>query len=473
MKKVLSVFIAVLMIMSVFSIVGYAYTNIEFISLKGVTAPTVGAKPVYDADTNNAENFRIYYEYAPVGEKTYNGVVWYDVTTSNLLDKDDVFQAGHQYSVTVYLIRVGSDNMFPAYHIADVAEYVNGKEAEGDFIDTSLWEGGYSPTYYVSYTFPFLEESIDSITVTGVTAPSVGAKPAYKATVASSEPYVVTPAYDSSTIQNGVEWYDVTAKKAIKPTDSFAKGHSYSVTVYLRSMGSGAFPRIFTGTATINGKSSEAAPADPLATADYLQDFTVYYVFPALPDDSSDVTFPDVSKGAWYYEAATYCGNKGYINGYQDGRFGPNDPLQRQDFVVILANIANADLSSYSSCSLTDVQMNSYYGKAVAWAVDQGIIAGYQNGKFGVGDPINREQVATILYRFKGSPTMTGIDSLLSKFPDKGSISEFAKAPIAWAVQNGVISGMQDGRVAPKDTAVRAQIAAIIMNMDKAGMFYV
>jgi len=194
-------------------------------------------------------------------------------------------------------------------------------------------------------------------------------------------------------------------------------------------------------------------------------------VMNSLEEVLPDKEFPDVPKGAWFYEAATYCANKGFINGYGNGNFGATDPLQRQDFVVILANIAKADLSGYTTCKLKDVDMNAYYGKAVAWAVDKGIIAGYQNGKFGVGDPINREQVATILYRYMKNPAVSDVDGKLAKFPDKGNISEFAKAPLAWAVENNIISGMQDGTVAPKGTAVRAQIASIIMRMDQNGMF--
>jgi len=186
---------------------------------------------------------------------------------------------------------------------------------------------------------------------------------------------------------------------------------------------------------------------------------------------NSKLRFPDVKKGSWYYDAVMYCADKGFVHGYQNGYFGPADNLQRQDFVVILANIAGADLSGYTSCKLTDVQMSAYYGKAVAWAVDKGIIAGYQNGKFGVGDPITREQVATILYRYMRSPGVDNVDATLAKFPDKGNISDFAKTPLAWAVQNNVITGMQDGTVAPKGSAVRAQIASIIMRMDLNGMF--
>ena len=180
-------------------------------------------------------------------------------------------------------------------------------------------------------------------------------------------------------------------------------------------------------------------------------------------------TFPDVARGSWYYDAVKYCAVRGFINGYSNGKFGPADALQRQDFVVILSKIAGADVSTYTSCKLTDVDMKAYYGKAVAWAVDKGIISGYQNGKFGVGDPITREQVATILYRYKGSPDVD--KSVLDKFADKGSISAFAVNAMAWANQNDVITGKNATTVAPTMTAARAEIASIIMRMDKQGMF--
>jgi hypothetical protein len=181
------------------------------------------------------------------------------------------------------------------------------------------------------------------------------------------------------------------------------------------------------------------------------------------------VDFPDVAEGDWYYEAVQYCAGKGFITGYKNGKFGPADALQRQDFVVILARIAGADIDGYTSCKLKDVDMNAYYGKAVAWAVDQKIIGGYDNGKFGVGDKITREQVATILYRYSGSPDVD--TSVLNKFTDKGKISAFALDAMAWANQNGVINGKNATTIAPTLTASRAEIATIIMRMDRQDMF--
>ncbi|MBQ5994855.1 MAG: S-layer homology domain-containing protein [Clostridia bacterium] len=186
-----------------------------------------------------------------------------------------------------------------------------------------------------------------------------------------------------------------------------------------------------------------------------------------------DIYFPDVKEGSWYYDAVQYVAKAGFMSGYQNGYFGPGDNLKRQDFVVILANIAKVNLSSYANMTpkLKDVKKGAYYAAAVNWAVDNNIIAGYANGNFGVNDPITREQVATILYRYMDEPSVSGANSILAKFSDSGRISSFAKTPVAWAVQQGVISGMADGRVAPTEGASRAQIASIIMRMDQKGMF--
>jgi len=182
--------------------------------------------------------------------------------------------------------------------------------------------------------------------------------------------------------------------------------------------------------------------------------------------------YPDVSTSDWYFDAVEYCSEKGYMSGYSNGRFGPGDTLKRQDFVVILARIAGANLTKYAnqSSKMPDVVKGSYYAAAVNWAVDNGIIGGYQNGKFGVGDSITREQVATILYRYMGSPKVTNTN-VLNAFTDKGKVSAFAKDAMMWAVQNGVISGKNSTTLAPTATASRAEIATIVMRMDKKGMF--
>jgi hypothetical protein len=192
---------------------------------------------------------------------------------------------------------------------------------------------------------------------------------------------------------------------------------------------------------------------------------------PATERDSA--IFPDVADDSWYRDAAYYNATRGWITGYKDGRFGPADNLQRQDFVVILGRISGVYLPSYTSCTLSDVDMTAYYGNSVAWAVTYNIIKGYENGKFGVGDSITREQVATILYRYSLSPAVTDAEATLAPFADAGRISPFAKDAMVWAIQNGVISGKKADTLAPTATASRAEIATMIMRMDKAGMLVI
>ena len=175
----------------------------------------------------------------------------------------------------------------------------------------------------------------------------------------------------------------------------------------------------------------------------------------------------------WFFECVDYCTEKNFVSGYGNRKFGPADKLQRQDFVLILARISGADLSQYENAepALSDLVQGKYYYSAVAWAVDNHIINGYNNGKFGVGDPITREQVCTILYRYMGSAAVENTAETLKPFADAGKISAFAKDAVVWAIQNGVISGKNPTTLAPTVTASRAEISMIIMRMDKADMF--
>ncbi|MBQ5995998.1 MAG: S-layer homology domain-containing protein [Clostridia bacterium] len=180
-----------------------------------------------------------------------------------------------------------------------------------------------------------------------------------------------------------------------------------------------------------------------------------------------DRHFPDVKMGSWYYDAVMINVEQGILSGYVNGYFGPNDNLKRQDFVVMIANLVGADLSKYQNATpkLKDVKKGAYYAAAVNWAVDNGIIAGYANGKFGVGDNITREQICTILYRMFDSPSVSNVSGTLAGFSDRRFVSSFATNAVAWAVQNKIISGMSDGRLAPTSTASRAQIAMIMLNL--------
>ena len=180
--------------------------------------------------------------------------------------------------------------------------------------------------------------------------------------------------------------------------------------------------------------------------------------------------FPDVRSGDWYYNAVKFNAEKGYVTGYSNGTFGPSNNIQRQDFVLILARIAGADLSAYEGQNggFSDVQAGAYYASAVAWAKDKGIVTGYSADNFGVGTYITREQISLILCRYLGGGTSGNVDAILNAYSDGGNTSPWAKAGVAWAVENGII-GNSD-YLNPNGNAGRAEVAQIIYNMSNKGM---
>ena len=182
------------------------------------------------------------------------------------------------------------------------------------------------------------------------------------------------------------------------------------------------------------------------------------------------ISFPDVRSGDWYYDAVKYNFERGYITGYSNGTFGPANNIQRQDFALILARIAGADLSAYEGQNggFSDVPTNTYYSAAVAWAKDRGIVTGYSADNFGVGTYITREQISLILCRYLGGEASGDVDTILNAYPDGGNTSAWAKVGVAWAVENGIVGNA--GYINPTGNAGRAEVAQIIYNMSNKGM---
>ena len=182
------------------------------------------------------------------------------------------------------------------------------------------------------------------------------------------------------------------------------------------------------------------------------------------------MSFPDVRSGDWYYDAVKFNFERGYITGYSNGTFGPANNIQRQDFALILARIAGADLSAYEGQNggFSDVPTNTYYSAAVAWAKDRGIVTGYSADNFGVGTYITREQISLILCRYLGGEASGDVDAILNAYPDGGNTSAWAKVGVAWAVENGIVGNA--GYINPTGNAGRAEVAQIIYNMSNKGM---
>ena len=168
--------------------------------------------------------------------------------------------------------------------------------------------------------------------------------------------------------------------------------------------------------------------------------------------------FQDSDPGAWYHDGVHYCIENELMSGYGSNRFGPNDTLTRGMLVQILYNKADRPAVSGDS-PFDDMAPNAWYIDAMKWAAANGIVEGYGNDRFGPDDPITREQLAVMLWRYADSPA---ISEALNNFVDKGKASEYALNALRWAVKNGIMYGKNNGVLDPRGNATRAEVAAML-----------
>lgn len=178
----------------------------------------------------------------------------------------------------------------------------------------------------------------------------------------------------------------------------------------------------------------------------------------ALGVTASAAEFNDVPAGSDYAEAVQWAADNGYIYGYGDGRFGVNDNVTRAQAATIFYRAAGNPAASGVS-RFSDVTAAAYYIDAASWAEDNGLIAGYPDGRFGVDDPVTRQQVATILWRWAGSPASSAED-----YADEGSIAEYARTAVDWSRSNGIVAARSDGRFDPAALATRGEVVSALYN---------
>lgn len=182
------------------------------------------------------------------------------------------------------------------------------------------------------------------------------------------------------------------------------------------------------------------------------------------PDHGSVVLpFMDVKETDWFCEAVRYVYARGMMGGTGANTFSPGATTTRAMIVTILYRLEGSPEGPGSV--FTDVPAGQYYTGAVGWASSVGVVNGYEDDTFRPDDPITREQMAAILCRYaqyKGVDISRRAD--LTRFPDSAKVSTYAVEPMGWAVETGLITGM-DGLLAPGGSATRAQIATILMRL--------
>ena len=193
------------------------------------------------------------------------------------------------------------------------------------------------------------------------------------------------------------------------------------------------------------------------------KNMTVYAGWRA--DENPDIVvnpFTDVSEKDWFYNDAMFVYKNGLMLGTSKTLFSPHGTVTRGMMATILWRMEGS-LAPKGENSFTDVEAGRWYADAITWTAENGIFAGYSKDKFGPDDPITREQLTAIFYRYadyKGYKLT--VTENLDKFEDADKITDYAKMVMQWAVGNGLIKGKSENLLDPQGTATRAEISAML-----------
>lgn len=176
----------------------------------------------------------------------------------------------------------------------------------------------------------------------------------------------------------------------------------------------------------------------------------------AEPGDAAG-SFTDVASDAWYAEAVAFCARQGIMGGTAQTAFSPDGSMTRTMLVAVLHRMAGSPAPT-GAPDFTDAEKGAWYAGAVAWAAENGVLSGYGDGKFGIDDPVTREQMTAALWRYAGSPAAAPSEV----FSDTAAISDWALPAVGWARGDGVLDGREGNRFAPKAEVTRGEAAAIL-----------
>ncbi len=185
---------------------------------------------------------------------------------------------------------------------------------------------------------------------------------------------------------------------------------------------------------------------------------------------NTDVALPfaDIEEGTWHYEPACYVYQRGIMTGMDEYHFNPSGSVSRAQFAVILHRMNGGGAMSYRD-AFPDIEEGTWYTDAVLWANSQGVVKGYDNGKFGPSDYITREQMATMLYRYAERQGYDVSEKVrFDYFTDASRVSGFAWDAMQWATGIGMISGKDSGtRIDPQGNTARIECAVMIERFEE------
>ena len=187
----------------------------------------------------------------------------------------------------------------------------------------------------------------------------------------------------------------------------------------------------------------------------------------ATAECGRDVSCPlsgyrDLDPRAWYHDGIHYCLANGLMDGTGTAIFTPDGTTSRAMIATILWRLSGSPAAN-STVLFTDVPDGLWYTEAVRWAAGAGVVTGYDDGTFAPDQPISRQELAAMLYRYAGSPTVNVPElALIDNYPDNADVGAWAQNALAWAISKGIIDG-KDGRLEPATGATRAEAATMLM----------
>lgn len=176
-----------------------------------------------------------------------------------------------------------------------------------------------------------------------------------------------------------------------------------------------------------------------------------------LGQDYEPLSFPDVKRSSWYYQAVEDVYQMGLFLGDNNGLFLPDKNITRAEFALVMAKALSADVSGFSDSSFTDVPAGKWYTSAVAWAKAAGLMRGDGNGMFRPNDPITRQEMCVVLY----SALKTHNEPQAFRFPDDEKISSWARTAVYGCYAEGLLAGDENGNFDPQDNTLRSHAATI------------
>lgn len=171
--------------------------------------------------------------------------------------------------------------------------------------------------------------------------------------------------------------------------------------------------------------------------------------------------FVDVKPSDWYYDSVTLAATYGLMQGVGNAIFSPVGKTTRAQAATVLFNMSG-DEAPTTYKIFNDVDHLAWYGAPITWAYENSMINGYGDGNFGPNNYITRQDLVCILYRYMGSPEVTA--DALSRFTDADLVASYARNAMAWAAENRVLNGYEDGSIRPLHHITRAELATLFVN---------